>query len=223
MTAQVTFLQATTNNSSATTYSNQNFGPASSDRHIVVVLAARVAATISSISIGGVAATIAIQQAQSSNRIGLAIAAIPTGTSGDIVFTLSSGTLFRSLIAVYAVTGIDSLTAYATASATTNNGAMSLTIPADGIVIGGAMSFSTSSGAFTWTNLTENSDILVNGTTGLSTASDPFATLQTSRSISANNTGTSPADSVAVCASWSPAGAGGRLLRLNSMEGGFFG
>ncbi len=204
MTAQVTFLQATTSNSSATTYSNQNFGPASSDRHIVVVLAARVAATISSISIGGVAATIAVQQAQSSNRIGLAIAAVPSGTSGDIVFTLSGGTLFRSLIAVYAVTRIDALTAYATASATTNNGAMSLTIPAEGIAIAGCMSFSTAGGAFTWTNLSERSDQLLNSTTGLGTAADEFNTLQTSRSISANNTGSGVQDTVAVCASWSP-------------------
>ena len=205
MAAKVTFLQATAINSSATTYSNQNFGPASSDRHIVVVLACRVAATISSISIGGVAATIAIQQAQSSNRIGLAIAAVPNGTIADIVFTLSGGTLFRSLLAVYAVTGIDALTAYATASATTNAGAMSLTIPADGIGIAGCMSFSTSGGAFTWTNLTERSDQIVNSTTGLGTASDDFTTLQTARSISANNTGSGVQDTVAVCASWSPA------------------
>jgi len=207
MPAAVTFLQSSSINSSGTTYSAQNFGAASSDRYIVVILAARVAATISTITIGGVSATITLQQAQSSNRIGIAIAAVPTGTSGDISFTLSGGTLFRSLISVYRVTGIDAAAAFATASATTNNGTMSVTIPADGIVIGGAMSFSTASGAFTWTNLTEDSDILVNGTTGLGTGSDAFSTLQTSRSISANNTGTSPSDFVAVVASWSPSGA----------------
>lgn len=217
MPASRTFLQSVANNSSATTYPNQNFGSASFDRYIVVVLAARVAATITSITIGGVAATISITQSNSSNRIAIAIAAIPTGTSGDISFTLSGGTLFRSLIAVYAVTGIDASAAFATASSTVNNGTMSITIPADGIIIGGAMGFSTASGAFTWTNLTENSDILVNSTTGLGTGSDAFSTLQTSRSISANNTGTSPVDSVSVCASWSPSGAPTATYRRNHL------
>jgi hypothetical protein len=200
-----TFLQATSINSSSTTYTGQNLGTASSDRYIVVALAARLGggAIVSSVTIAGVSATIIAQTNSGSNCVTLAMAAVPSGTSGDVSFTLSSGgSLFRSLIAVFSVTGLSSATPNATATTATNNGAMSVAIPANGIAIAAAMAFASSgTGQFTWTNATERSDQLVSGTTGLSTASASSSTAATV-SISANQTGTSISDFASIAASW---------------------
>lgn len=226
MPAAATFLQSANNNTSQTiyTYSAQNLGTVSSDRHIVLVFACRASGTTAltvTATIAGVSATSVVTQAASAagnlNRVAMFIAAVPTGASGDIVVTCSRSAL-RSLIAAYSVTGISSATASATATSTAQPANGVITIPADGIAIAGAINANGT--AYTWTNLTERSDDVVNTNFFMSTASDAFATLQTSLSITASPViSTDPA---AVFAAWSPsAGASGGLLVPRGMDGGY--
>ena len=87
----------TNNQSSSTfTFSSLAFGTASADRNIVVAFAARnnAARTLSSITIGGVTATIhgtAGVLTQQQGLVGIAHALVPSGTTGSIVLTFTGG------------------------------------------------------------------------------------------------------------------------------------
>src|SRR3990167_11105596 len=93
--ASVAFLQVNGSATDLTTYtfSAENLGVAASDRFIVVTITGRSsdggARTIDTVTIGGVTATINIQIANSGSFNGIATAAVPTGTTGDIVITWS--------------------------------------------------------------------------------------------------------------------------------------
>ena len=112
-------LQTTVDASDLTTYtfSSQNLGTAAPDRHIIVGVAARKggsATTISSVTVGGVSATIVDQYSNSdsnSNISGIAIASVPTGTTGDIVVTFGAQ-MVRAVIAVYRATNLSSATEF---------------------------------------------------------------------------------------------------------------
>ncbi len=113
------FLQTATSTSGLGTYtfSAQNLGTAASDRYIVVAVASRKAgasATISSVSVGGVTASIVSQvtdNVTNTNVSGLAIAAVPSGTTGDVVVTFSL-TMLRCGIALYRLDNLVSSTPY---------------------------------------------------------------------------------------------------------------
>lgn len=218
MPAAVNFLQATNNNTSQNTYtySAQNFGSAAGDRHIVVIFAGRasgLSALTTTCSIAGISATSVVTQVNTNanlNRLSMFIASVPSGASGDVVVTCSRNAL-RSLIAAYRLTGIDSATPFATASSIASSPNGVITIPAEGIAIAGAMSAGNT--LFAWTNLTERSDEIINTNTGLSTASDAFATLQTSLSITAQTN--IPTEQVGVFAAWSPSAGGSSNYRRN--------
>ena len=130
-------LQSASDGANATTYtfSSQNLGDADTDRHIIVGISTRDVGTtsqaISSVSIGGVSATIVVQQRNSATNTcvaGLAIAKVPTGTTGDIVVTFSEEVL-RCGIGVWRAIGI-SATATDTGSSTSNNPSDSINISA---------------------------------------------------------------------------------------------
>lgn len=230
MDAAVTYTDAKSDNvgGSSTTFSSVTIGTASSDRYVVVVATVRTSG-ISDITmtctIAGVSATSVATVASltaSAHRQNIFIAAVPTGTTGNVVLTFSRSSI-RSMISVFAVTGIDGLTASATATSTASPGSGTITIPAGGIAIAG--SYNILGGAYTWSNLTEQHYSVFNTNNYWAAASDAFATLQTSRVITATMAG-SPVQPVHCFAAWSPSiggGPAGRLLRINSMEGGFFG
>lgn len=200
------FLQATNDTSDLTTYtfSSQNLGTASSDRHIIVVVESRkagAATTISSITIGGITADIVLQQSNSdsnSNIAGIAIANVPTGTTGDIVITFGAG-MVRCAIQVYSATGLASSTAYDTDFSTASDPVGSLDIPAGGFAIAGGVSNSASSA--TWTNLTEDHDNTLESFVTVTSASDSFVSAQTALSITCDfaSSGSTP---IGVFASW---------------------
>jgi hypothetical protein len=217
MAASRTFLQDAGDASDLTTYTfaSQDLGTADAGRYIVAIVHARVASgtlTLSSASIAGVSATIALQETNSSatakSVCALVIAAVPTGTTGDVVVTFSTGAL-RAAIQLYRVLGIDGLTASDTATSTDSSPVGSMDIPAGGIAFAGVNNGSSST-SFAWSNLTEDVDTTLEAF-GYSSASDEFATLQTARTITATRTGTigSP---VGVFASWAPAAVGGSAL-----------
>lgn len=172
-----TFLQAVGTDATQTTYTfaAQNLGAAAADRHIIVGVNARLlaatAGSIASVTVGGVAATSVVQHSNDSgssnrNTSALFIAAVPTGTTGDVVVTVSREAL-RCGIALYRATDIN------TTAVSTGSGAGSpsgtFTSP-DGTFAVALSSVASGGTTWTWTGLTEDSELTF-GTTALSTAS----------------------------------------------------
>ena len=212
MPGAVTYTDAKSDNvgGSPITFSSVAIGTASSDRYVVVVATVRTSGTSDitmTCTIGGVSATSVATVASltsSAHRQNIFIAAVPTGTTGNVVLTFSRASI-RSMISVFAVTGIDGLTASATATSTASPGSGTITIPAGGIAIAG--SYNILGGAYTWSNLTERHDSVFATSNYWAAASDAFATLQTSRVITATMAG-SPVQPVTCFAAWAPLSGG---------------
>ena len=90
---ELLFLQGAGDGGNLTTFtfSSQNLGVASADRRIVVCTRARrdFAGTVTSATIGGVAATIHINDSIGLGSTAIFSAIVPTGATGDIVITWS--------------------------------------------------------------------------------------------------------------------------------------
>ena len=101
------------------TFTSMSLGAAAADRKILVALGTnRFAATISACTIGGVSATLVRAQSQiNGGTVAFFIAAVPTGTTGDIVMTFSSTITGGVSVGVWRCTGIS-----ATATATDGEG-----------------------------------------------------------------------------------------------------
>jgi hypothetical protein len=92
------------------TYTGVDFGTEAADRYIIVALGTRNdSRTFTGVTIGGISATIIIQQQSGNSTAGIAIAAVPTGTSGDVVVNLS-GTADSHYLGVWSATGLASAT-----------------------------------------------------------------------------------------------------------------
>lgn len=176
------------------TFSTQAISTAASNRKVAVITYANAgtAATVSSMTIGGVSATQVIG-VQSGNKTGaIWIADVPTGTTADVVVTWSAGRV-RCAIIVFAIYGTFSSTAYDTGSDITMvAGAMSDTMncPAGGVILAGIGDLAGGSHTATaWTNLTERADATHSEGGSFSGASDAFASVQTGLAITATMTG----------------------------------
>lgn len=124
------------------TFSSQNFGTADATRVMAVIILSRNSAgtqTVSSATIGGVAATKAVGLLGSSNAMVGEIwyAAVPTGTTGAVSITFA-GANQRCAIQLYSIIAPSSpaptVTASSLASPATSG---AITIPAGGAAIGG--------------------------------------------------------------------------------------
>lgn len=164
--ADVSYLTVVDSSANATTYNftSVTLGTAASDRYIFVVChftsSSGASRSISSASIGGVSAAIAISASTDglSTEIGCGVfsAAVPTGTTGTISVTLDS-TGGSCQIGVYRVTGLGSQTAVATNSNSGTNPSTTVDVNAGGFVLGGLI-HSVSTQAVSWTGLTEQYD-----------------------------------------------------------------
>ena len=203
------FLQYTedTANQSTYTYSSENLGVAAADRYIIVAVNSRRGgnpADVTSVTIGGVSATIVVEQANSdanSDVSALAIANVPTGTTGDVVVVYTA-TMARASIGVYRATGIDSATPYDSGSSTAADPTFDIDCEAGGFVIGTACSNSNTT--TTWSGITEDWDDEMETYLTHTGASDEFVSAQTNLTCTANfgSAGSTPCG---VFASWSPA------------------
>jgi len=208
MAATITYLQLTKDATDLSTYTfaSVNFGTASSDRRIIVAINGRTqdgtssGSVISSVTIGGVSATIAVQAQNSGNTTGIAIAAVPTGTSGDVVVVFAE-TMTNADIATYSTTGVSSDTAFSTGTSTANPLTANINVEAGGIAVALAKSDDGAATA-TWAGLTERYDEADANTNDLSGASSAFATTQTGLTVSC--TWTSSVRPVYAAASFSP-------------------
>lgn len=221
------YLQQSTSTTDAASYNfaSVNLGTAASDRYIIACVASRVGSgtpTIDAVSIGGVAATPVVTQVNTSsgsNRIGIYIAAVPTGTTGDVDVTFST-TMLRCVVTLYRATAINSATASDTDSSTSSDPTCSLNVPAGGFAIGTACVGSTT-GTYTWTGITEDYDAATEAFT-MTSASDEFVSEQTGLTLTATYSGLETAP-VGVFASWAPSGGGGGgnpLLQIHMQMAG---
>jgi len=215
------FLQAASDSADLDTYTfaSQNLGTADSNRYIIVSLSARAttttAFTVSSVSVGGVTGTIVQQYSNVITNVclsAIAIVAVPSGTTGDVVVTLSR-TALRCCIALYGAVGINPT---ATDSGTSGdaNPTYAIDIAADGVAIGVVGRASGAADTATWTNITEDYDSVIDTTFNFTGASAAFVEQQTNLDLTATLAGiaTEPAG---VFASFAPAStvlSGGSFL-----------
>lgn len=144
-------------NSTSSTIS-VSFGAAHPDRRIIVSICTwRTNAqnsSITAVTIGGVTATPIIQEDNGSSQSShIYIAAVPTGTSGNIVITTAAYNRFH--VQVYRAVGLTSDSAHSTDSV---GSTMNLTVPVNGIAIVAALDVqaTTPPAIFSITNVTTN-------------------------------------------------------------------
>ena len=208
-------VELTASSSSSTTatsytFSSQSFGPASSLRYIIVSVTGRSGAgvSISSVTIGGVGATQIVYakpntDAANYSHAGIYIAAVPSGTSGSVVVSLTGGSLLRCGIGVYRVDQMSSPSAFSTATDTdaSNPQTASISVTSGGFAIGVAYSQNGAS----WSGLSESYEINM-ATTGSDTndATGALSTNTGTSSISVSMTAGLGTRNALAVASWGP-------------------
>lgn len=168
------------------THNSINFGEAHKTRRIFVVAGASNgtsgAGDVSSATIGGVAATIHLNNFQGLVKSAIFSAIVPTGTSGTISITYAAE-MFQHGIAVYSSYYLLDTAPFDTASDTGDALSLNLNVPDIGIIVAGGCW--TTTGGTTMTGVTEYQDT----TDGRQFASG-YATglaAETNRTISLNN------------------------------------
>lgn len=164
----VTFLGSAVDpgNGSSFSFTGKDFGPAAPDRRIIVVydLANVGTFSLSSLTIGGVggSSVVNVNSADGNRiRVGIYIAAVPTGTTGTIAITTDTSVDYCA-VAWFAVTGLDGASATNTASDDAGDPlSAAITVQAAGFAVGVAAS--NSSSGFTWSGLNEVVDVAPEG------------------------------------------------------------
>lgn len=170
------YLGAVNSITDATTYSLPiNFGSAAVDRWIIVCI--KVGSTslatleTTTVTIGGVTATRAINATGNYADVSIWFAKVPTGTSGNVDITVNS-TALRCHVSTYSIYR-DNLSVYDTDiydTANVTTGSNQVAVTADSVCISG-VSTTGSTGTFTWSNTLEDNDYRLEGTRVESTAS----------------------------------------------------
>ncbi len=109
----VTYQGKAENTAGASSYSftSQPIGAAQADRYVIVGIGwANLGPSITSVTIGGVAATQVALNANANGSSALYIALVPTGTTATIAINFSSTTLLHCGIAIWSATGLTSTT-----------------------------------------------------------------------------------------------------------------
>ena len=153
------FLQAANATGSAVqhTFATQNIGAAHADRIIVCAIAANTTpVTLSSATIGGIAATIDIQNDDATEFAAVISAPVPSGTTATVVLNFANAALDVS-IGLYRFVGLNSQTPTATASNDDDPTASTINVSANGFIVGVA-SFDADTTAITTVGVTENYD-----------------------------------------------------------------
>jgi hypothetical protein len=187
--AAVTYQSTATDGSDLSTYtfSAQAIGAASANRYVICGFGARYTSgtpTITSVTIGGVAATQVSAQLAGTGTgkllAGLYIALVPTGTTADIVIAFSA-TALRCDHVTFSATGLQSATPTASVMSTANPGTSgSFSVSAGWIIVAFAMILGNASGrTCTWANLTERSDNVSSDWDVYTGAADAFANAST--------------------------------------------
>ncbi len=161
-----TFLQNTRDDGNLTTYtfSSQSFGAADPRRYIIAAVGGRASAarTLDSVSIGGTNATqIANIEVGTTGIMSIWARYVPTGTSGDVVATYSSGmirtacALFRLLSDFDSTVSTDSQTDGVVSGSDLS---VSLTVPVGGVAIAAVHTNTGVASSVSWSGISESYD-----------------------------------------------------------------
>jgi hypothetical protein len=189
------------------TFNNTAIGAASADRLVVVCVGTiRFApAPITSVTINGAAATqIASVNSAGGATSGIFVAAVPTGTTCNIVCATAGSPCDNISAQVFTAKGLATPGApFHSATSGADNGSAALNIPWNGVAIGVATGYSGGSAtpAYAWSGLSADYDaqLVYNSNERASVAHLTGMAAQTGRAISISGGGTS--DALAV-ASW---------------------
>src|SRR5690606_31234827 len=169
MAASMTKVDERTNSADQTAYTfgDVSLGAAASDRYIAVAVGARAGngGDFDAVTIGGVSATQVVSVINGTTQnttAGLFIAHVPDGTTGDVVVAFTS-TRVRIAITVWRIVGTTGV-AVSTDSLAGGSQTVSLDIPAGGVAC--AASYTHANAAPSWTGLTQDTDLDVEGTSG---------------------------------------------------------
>lgn len=173
-----------------------DIGVASLDRHVLVGVNGRGAATrtFTGFTIAGITATaVGAQLDNSFNTSAFYIAPVPTGTTGTIAFTLDAAWV-RAQIGVWALTGLGSMTStdrQTDTTFTTNTVNVSMSCRAGGAIFALANHINDASmtGWGTWAGVAEDFDANVEAQGRGAGAHTDYATAQTALAVSAVRTG----------------------------------
>lgn len=172
-----TFNSFTNSATSTTTYtrSNVSIGAEATNRTVVIVATVMggtfSSGTISSCTIGGIAATKICETTPNTNYTRQAIfaAPVPTGSNATVVFAASAGTPARWAWASYALYGLEEPLATSRAVANVSNTANSLnatvTNTKPSVVIAACSSNNAATVTHTWTGVSEEYDQGAGGST----------------------------------------------------------
>lgn len=195
-----TIVQGTdTSDASTYTFTSVAAGTAADDRIMACAIGVRGLANYSSVTIGGVTADLRMTVTNTSDRVFLVTAAVPTGTTATVVVTLS-GSTSRCGIALVPIYGAGSAVPTDTDSSTSDPGAVTLTVPANGVALGYTLSVNGAS--YTWTGLTEAFDgavesTVVHSAAGLESEAGGDIAMQA-------DAASTPTDPVTIFAAWGP-------------------
>jgi hypothetical protein len=192
-----------TSNLTTYTFSSQAIGTATSDRKIVIAVTADGgSARVSTLTVGGVSATVADNTiAAGADDMEVWQAAVPSGTTADVVVVWSTG-VSRCGVGLFAVAGAP-LRLYDVSTDVTNSGALTTTIscPAGGVIIGAAQNGANAS--YTWAGITERYDETIEGTISHTGASLAFASAQNNLTVTCTPSASSTEQGLTVLA-WGP-------------------
>jgi hypothetical protein len=193
------------------TFASQAIGPASPDRYVIVCIGSRAnsARSISSVTIGGIAATAVVTANNATAGADMAaiyIALVPTGTTASVVVTFS-GAMLRCVIGVYSMVQNGRATATNTNTATPSGTTptTTLTVPSNGSLVAAVWAQSSVSASVTWTGPTEDFDLQPGDTASvcLSGASFNHNALSTAGPVTAVVANIASEQAIAT-ASWGP-------------------
>lgn len=157
------------------TYSGLAFGAASPARYIAVEVAwvASPVKSIASATIGGVAATVLVQNTAATHSTAILIALVPTGTTGAVVVTFS-GAVATTSVAVYSVFGSSSPTSAVTATSNANAPTATLNVPAGGAVLALASAGAGAPPVASWSGVSLDNSAFITANQTRSSASANF-------------------------------------------------
>ena len=191
---------ATTAKATTITFSSVSFGDPDSDRIIIVGFGfSSGSTTVNSVSIGGVSATQLVQRSQGGVTVNIYAAAVPTGTTGNIVINISKSQDIR--IGWFRMVGASAgITPTNSGSTSVGSGTISLacTVPTDGV--GVVVVADENPNIHTGANYTELWDATDNGGTDGHTG----GTFSTSATLTCQNDVSNASDKALVYASWGP-------------------
>lgn len=173
--------------STTVTFTSQAIGSAAATRLVAVGYAVERnagSALITAVTIGGVSATQVVQANNTVEFASIWIAAVPTGTTANIVSTHSNAPGAVG-IEVWALGNASSTATDSGTDSNSNPATFDLDINAGGVALGVVIHRSNTDATFTWSNLTEDNDqVIETGGESMSGASAAFATIQTNLTIS---------------------------------------